>query len=519
MANKAIFSSTRGQHTSACDAINEAGGRSYKYSDKHLLAQYAVTGCMNDTFYVSSETQLSSVLAACDSVDAEFIAKTAIYCRERGYMKDMPALLSAVLTVKGQAHLPAVFSRVIGNGKMLRNFVQIVRSGVVGRKSFGSRPKRLIQNWLNNASERALLDAAIGTQPSLKDVLKMVHVHPSEEWREAFFAWVMDKPFDRDKLPPLTRALEDYRQGVSTVVPDVPFQYLTSLQLNSEQWTAIAMNAGWHMLRMNLNTFARHGVFEDKTVVTKLAEKLKDAKAIEKSKVFPYQLLTAFKASADTLPWQLNEALQDALEIALKNVPSIAGRVVVCPDVSGSMRKPVTGWRDSATTKARCVDVAGLISAALMRKNPDTLVLPFEGRVVDLRLNARDSVMTNADRLASIGGGSTNCSAPLAKMNIEGVKADLVIFVSDNESWVDSGRYSGKGTEMMKQWNAFKLRNPKAKLVCIDIQPNGSTQAQERQDILNVGGFSDSVFDIIAAFANGELNADHFVGVIERIAL
>ena len=41
--------------------------------------------------------------------------------------------------------------------------------------------------------------------------------------------------------------------------------------------------------------------------------------------------------------------------------------------------------------------------------------------------------MTNAARLAEIGGGGTACSAPLAKLNREKAKVDLVLIVSDNE--------------------------------------------------------------------------------------
>ena len=69
----------------------------------------------------------------------------------------------------------------------------------------------------------------------------------------------------------------------------------------------------------------------------------------------------------------------------------------------------------------------------------------------------------------------------------------------------------------MKEWAAYKRRNPNAKLVCIDIQPYGSTQAAEREDVLNIGGFSDRVFDVIAQFAAGTLAADHWVGVIEAV--
>ena len=46
-------------------------------------------------------------------------------------------------------------------------------------------------------------------------------------------------------------------------MPDVPFQMLTSLELKTEHWKQIASNAPWQMTRMNLNTFARHGVFDE----------------------------------------------------------------------------------------------------------------------------------------------------------------------------------------------------------------------------------------------------------------
>ncbi len=516
MANKQLFASAKQPKLPLPDAANEEGSAAYRLSPKQALAQYAATGTLQATFYADAQTQLQTLLDLCREVEPRFIAKTALYCRERGYMKDTAALLLAVLAVRDQAYLPGVFKRVVNNGKMLRNFVQILRSGAVGRKSLGTRPKKLVQDWLNSASEQALLAAAIGTQPSLADVLKMVHPKPSEPWREAFFAWVIGKPFEHNVLPPVTRAYEDYKRELSGEIPAVPFQFLTALPLATPQWTAIALNAGWQMLRMNLNTFARHGIYADAEVVASLADKLRDPKAIAKAKVFPYQLLAAYK-NARNIPEALREALQDALDIALANVPEMIGRVVVCPDVSGSMAAPVTGYRGTASTSVRCIDVAALVAAALMRKNPDTMVLPFENDVVKLDLNPRDPVLTNAQKLAAIGGGGTNCSAPLRQLNRDKVKADLVVFVSDNESWLDARRHGA--TAMMQEWAAFKRRNPNAKLVCIDIQPYGTTQAVEQVDILNIGGFSDAVFSLIATFAAGELHPDHWVGVIEEMML
>jgi 60 kDa SS-A/Ro ribonucleoprotein len=292
---------------------------------------------------------------------------------------------------------------------------------------------------------------------------------------------------------------------------------LTALELNAADWAAIARNGSWQMVRMNLNTFARQGVFAVDGLPQLLADRLRNAEAIAQARAFPYQLLAAYKSATADVPLAVRNALQDAMEIALSNVPTLAGKVVVCPDVSGSMASPVTGRRAGGTTAIRCIDVAALYAAAVLRKNADATVLPFEADVVSVQLNARDTVLTNAERLAAIGGGGTNCSAPLARLNAQKAKADLVIFISDNESWVDSSRRGATAT--LREWELFRVRNPNAKLACVDLQPYASTQASEREDILNIGGFSDEVFKIINAFATRQLSAAHWVGAIEAIAL
>jgi 60 kDa SS-A/Ro ribonucleoprotein len=290
---------------------------------------------------------------------------------------------------------------------------------------------------------------------------------------------------------------------------------LTALPLGTNEWTEIAKTASWTMTRMNLNTFERHGVLTDSAMVRTIAERLRDRELVKKARAFPYQLLAAFLNVESTMPREITDALQDAMEIAVENVPELDGDVFVFPDVSGSMSGvSITGYRKGATSKVRAIDVAALVAASVLRKNPHAEVIPFEQDVVSLRINGRDSVMTNATKLASIGGGGTNCSAPMALVNSRRTKVDLVIYVSDNESWVDARRHGA--TETMRQWTQIKARNPDAKMVCIDLAPNTTTQAAERVgDILNIGGFSDSVFDVIATFAKGTLNPNHWAGVIE----
>lgn len=513
MANKGLFASAVAKLLPRTDTVNREGAPAYAYGPEAKLAQLAATGTLADNFYGVAETQLADVLAAAKAVDPYFVAQAAIYARRSGAMKDMPALLAAYLTVADPDLAVPVFNRMIDNGRMLRTFVQIMRSGQVGRTSLGSRPKRLVQRWLEQASMPQLMAAATGKDPSLADVVRIVHPKPADVERKAFYGWLIGRPYDVAALPAEIAAFEAWKADRSLPLPPVPFEWLTAFPLTAEDWAVLSTRIGWQALRMNLNTLARNGAFDVAGVAEAVAARLADADAIAKIRPMPYQLMVALGQAGDGVPLKVQAALEDALEQSLVRVPAVPGRLVVCPDVSGSMSSPATGYRKGALSKVRCIDVAALVAAAMLRTSREARVLPFEQAVVKLKLEANARVAVNAAKLAAIGGGGTNVSAPLAMLNAERAKVDLVVIVSDNESWVDASRRGSTAT--MAEWNKLKTRNPGAKLVCVDIQPYGTTQAQSRADILNVGGFSDAVFDTIARFAAGE--ARDWVEIIKEV--
>ncbi len=262
---------------------------------------------------------------------------------------------------------------------------------------------------------------------------------------------------------------------------------------------------------MNLNTLARNGAFQVPGVTDLVASRLSDLDVVTKARVLPYQLMVALDSAGRNVPLKVQAALEDVLEASVSRLPVVAGRVVVCPDVSGSMRSSVTGFRRGATSKVTCNDVAALVAAAMLRTNPAARVLPFEQCVVKVDLDPHARLAVNTAKLAAVGGGGTSVSAPLAMLNAERAVVDLVVIVSDNQSWVDA---QPGATATMREWATLARRNPAAKLVCIDIQPHRTTQASGRPEILNVGGFSDAVFDTIRSFADGETK--DWVGIINE---
>jgi len=123
MANQTLFQSLIGAFLPSTDVVNDAGGKAYAMQPKQALAQYAATGCLNGTFYAGADAQLETVLALAQQVEPEFVAKVAIHAREIGHMKDVPALLLAILAVRDVQVVKRVFARVCTNGKMVRTLL------------------------------------------------------------------------------------------------------------------------------------------------------------------------------------------------------------------------------------------------------------------------------------------------------------------------------------------------------------------------------------------------------------
>lgn len=534
MANPQLFTGTPGRMIKRTDSENSEKVPAYAFEPKHALAQYASTGCLNATFYASAEDQSKAIIDLASKVSPEFVAKAAVYCKENGLMKDTPALLLAILSGQKQNDLvKAIFPKIVRGVKDLRNVAQIIRSGMVGRKSFGSTMKNLMAKWLCAHSAESLFKQSIGQNPSLADLIKMIHPHPNGPGLADFFGYMIGKCKNTSALPQNVRAFEAIKEAKSLGDRDlesIPFMMLTNLELQTKDWARLAGIMTWNQLRQNLNSLDKHGVFKDKALLRLVCEKLSDAKEVAKARVFPYQIFTSYMFTKE-LHHDLRGALQDALDHSLVNLPTFGDKnLCIAVDVSGSMTAPITGHRKGATSKMQCSQVAALFAAMFLKKNPNTLCAAFDTQLYTCeQVNRRDSLVTLAEGF-NFGGGGTNCSLPLQWIIKQKKNVDLVIFLSDNESWVDARprqtmrRYAWEpehdGTSQMYLWNRYQTEvNPHAKLVCIDLAPNKTTQAHEREDILNIGGFSDSVFDVVELFSKNELSGAHWVGEIEKVKI
>jgi len=556
MANKSLFQS-KSTKLPVADTRNEAGGVAYKLDDRVALAQMACTSFLADQYYDGDKDQLDKILVLCDRVPAEWVAKVAMYARRFGFMKDTPALLVAYLAYRHPELCRRVFRVVIDNGRMIRNVVQMCRSSRVNPNS-STLPQCVrwgIRQWLNSAPVKVVFSASVGNDPSLADIIKMVHVKPANAEREALFGYIIGKRKDdgtHEAMPSVVKEYENFKaymkamkenlsmaaDSVPTGVPDLPFQMLDSLGLGKREWTSIAANRDRFLFTLkNLNTFERHGVFEDEGVTETVAARLASEENVTYARVFPYQILAAYRAIQpplqdsygrmrnvgvqSTKPPMITNALYDALEHSLRNVPEFPGKVAVCVDVSGSMHSPVSGNRKGATSVVRCLDVAALFGAAMFRKNPLARIYPFSNGVINMRLDSRDSVTTLADKLCDYRGGCTDWDAPLRMMITQKWAPDLCVYFSDMQGWVSAPAQtgyhysSGLASSAQKYWAQIRKLNPKARLVMVNLAAYTSVQVKEDEKAMLVGGFTDEVFKVMNQFHLGELDSERWVGRID----
>lgn len=510
--------------TKSTPVTNEAGGFAYKLEDKEALAKLVTTGFLGDTVYIEAEKQLSQFKELMERVEPEFLAKAAIYATDTAFLKDMPVLALAYLS-KHPDIFKRLFGRIITNGKQLRNFVRIIRSGAVGRKSLGTLPKKLIGEWLNTTSEAGYLNALVGNDPTLADVIKLSRPKPVTDKRNALFTYAMKKPTPLDLLPQSLVQFHEWKyllpeERETLELPGVPFMMLSGEVKGTKEWTKLMYKMTWSQLRQNLNTLQRNNVFDNYENVLYASGKIADEKEIAKSKVYPYQILTtATNFSGESK--QLKDALNTALEVAIENVPKFEGKIAVCIDVSGSMNCPISGYRRSATTSATYVTAAALMAVTMKHKNEDIDLLGFNSQLHHLAIDDNMNIIESVQSLASMCSGGTNCSLPLEYFNDNNISYDTIIYISDNESWLDRHLplyYFGRPPipKLSALWEHYKTDiNPEAKLICIDISPSVTSPTNSGKDRYNIGGFSDYIFTTISDIMNNKIESQ--VSRIESI--
>ena len=227
----------------------------------------------------------------------------------------------------------------------------------------------------------------------------------------------------------------------------------------------------------------------------KVLEKLADPDAVRKSKQLPFRFLSAYKVVQDIASSRVLGALEKACAASVENMERLPGLTVIAVDMSGSMGSPV-----SEKSTVRCYEIGALLGMIANRICDDSIFYTFNNVATKQPVSASAPLLYSASQLRCRGG--TNMAAPFEHMMRDGVKADRVIVISDNECNVD--RYLWGSRTVQEEADEYRRRiGCDCWVHAIDLQGYGTQQfAGPKTNI--IAGWSEKVFDFIRMAEQGE---------------
>jgi 60 kDa SS-A/Ro ribonucleoprotein len=500
---------------------NTSGGSGYSLEPHCVVTTLALTLCPS-TAQTTREEELSSPLVnAAQDVDSTFLARLAGYCRHRRNLREAPALLCAVLADREGDIFRAAAGQVLDDLQILRRFGYYAKSGLTGRISYGSRLKKFFQRWIDAAPESELFLGSGGRNPSVADLIRLSHPRPKNARRESFYAYLLGRNTRPELLPQVVREFEEFRADSTAHPPDLPVNLLLKTAPAQRELCEIAFRAGWRDTLQYLNAFARGGVFDYGDLSYTVAERLRDPEELRANAAGPEVLFAALGWADPQVPDHVQQALEAALDQVLCQIQLPDDlKIAVALDVSGSMHCPCRFRPGDLSNGAergsvKLLDLAALFAGGLLQNSLRGLLLGFDEKAWVRHFETTGSaLLKEIVHTSGIGAGRSDCAAPLRLLNEKQEKRDLVVLISDNQSWADVA--GNGGGALLEEWNRFRTRNPQARLICLDLQPEGSAPWPQRRDVLCLSARSERVFPVITEFAAGLITTEDQVREIRR---
>ena len=478
------------------------GAKAWTISDKDRLMQYAMTGVLGRTFYVSQKGIIDEAIELVKNSNASDLAEAIKIGRNVGYIRSFPILGLVYLSMKDINLFKETFCEVIKTGNDLGDFIDICHK----IRGFGRGIKKSIIEWLNkNVSpyyalkyRKQIADAVrvsrIKNDDSIYAFILRDKINVNDEkLKNAYEKYKEFKAFD--EIPNLLNEKEYQKVADNIVKYRLDVDSLTAYydKFDKTIWEAIAKQSPVMRFIKYLNKFQRVGI--DFSAYAK--EKI-TVENLKKAKVFPFRLFMAWKelTSVDvTVANILASVLDDYVkQYDWEDFNKFSW--AVCPDVSGSM-DAVCG----SNGKLRYIDIAGMISSFFAKGLKNVDVIPWSNNIVRYNVPYCDSVISQMKYIESIGGGGTNMSASLEYMLKNNIKKDFCVFVTDTESYSRKSYWGGNGTSWIEAWIKYKAKYPNAKAIvirgdCYNNQPMSEEQC-EKYDIYQIFGWNDSVISYV----------------------
>ncbi len=452
---------------------NLAGGDAFVQTPQMQLVSILLTSFAQDQFYRSAENTFADIIKLLPQVEPQFAAKAAVFARTQYGMRSITHALAAELAAhaSGQVWSKAFYDRIVRRpddmleiaayyfGKGGQTLPNAMKKGFAA--AFGRFDGYQLAKYRGESKTVKLVDLVnlVRPVPNERNALALKQLVAGE--------LISDATWEARLTQAGQQASNDQEKA----------------ELKNAAWTDLLRTGklGYLALLRNL----RNIVAQAPELSAEVAVQLTDRARIKQSLVLPFQFLSAMDAISEANVENkrlIQQALNQALELALDNVPRFAGRTLVVLDDSGSMTSTRTQYANRTP-----IQIGALFAAALYKAN-DADLMRFSDDASYVRENPTDSLAGIAERLVKNARASgTNFHAIFQRAN---KKYDRIIVLSDMQGWMQGGAPTAAVANYRRNYNAAPF------IFSFDLQGYGSLQFPE-QNVFALAGFSDKVFDIM----------------------
>ena len=491
--------------------VNHEGAKAFVLTPQLELYTAVATAALNDQFYEKADEKLNRLRELIAKNDPAFVAKLALYVREKMYMRTVPMVLTVELakTQSGNDVVGKLTGRVIQRAdeiaEMLAYYaVANERKDIKKLNKLSKQLQKGLAAAFNKFDEYQFAKYNRDTEIKLKDALFLVHPKAKDEAQQALFNKIV-----KDELQaPYTWDVELSKLGQ---------QHFDSAEIKRDAITAkweeliFSNKLGYMATLRNLRNILEAGV--SKEALNKVCAYISNADAVEKSKQLPFRFLSAYrelKALNNGRVGKVLDALEDAVLISAKNIAGYDEdtKVVIATDVSASMQKQI-----SAKSKIQLYDI-GLILAMLLQNRCENVITGMFGDTWKAISVPKKNILANVQEFYSREGEvgySTNGYLVIKDLLKRKVMVDKVMMFTDCQLW------NSNGSETISDlWKQYKKMAPAAKLYLFDLAGYGNTPVSvQRDDVFLIAGWSDKIFDVLKAIEDGS----DAIKMIEAIVL
>lgn len=529
---------------------NFMGELAFKMKEKEELISTVMTTFLQNSYYEKEETTVKRIQELLKKVDPLFAAKLAIYARNEGNLRSVTHLISADIAkyVSAQPWARRFYDKIVVRpddmseilsayahlNDMEQDDIKKIPNSI--KKGFKSALERLDPYQLDKYKMK-------NRSVSMIDLIRLFHPKGTEKNKEAFKRLVKGESLEGLYS---TKILEKEMTKAGQMTKDASDE--EKMDAKRDAITSVIENING-MPIMNLLRNLRNIILYAPDKVDEACAQLRIEKKIINSRLLPFRFATAYgeieklnyeekdastsiafesdkkvkfqtRSTFDKNKEKILDAIEDALQYSVKNIPELEGNVAILIDHSGSVRGDSGGSsKVSAFSKTTTAMIGNLFGSMMAYRQKNVYIGLFGDKLISVPID-REKKLLEFNKMTfnegdKCGGATEEGIYDFMRQCVkEKKKVDNIVVFSDCQ--IGNGKSSGgftpwyghstgdSGYHFHELFNEFKKLNPNCNWIVVNLNQSGGTSVFDRsQRILNIAGWSTNIFDVIKTQCKG----------------